>query len=266
MAKSLVEKVFIDGNLLVKDGVFYCKGITAFADKNTANADVIIEKDELQNDTLEVNENEKCGSPYVEYFVSGGATVYYSPGIVCFDKIRDNLLERTVEQLTEVKELLNICLPKKSLYPLFYREQYAATMSIVENFLYCMVLREIVFDKENLIKNIRTYDYKGDVLNFRKHIGKTDDELFLFITEKASTIVYHKFWQVVLLYKIIFQKDIQPYIDQIANEVKKRNNIVHRNGQKLNGEVEPISKLEVEKFINKVENITQSIWELIKTE
>ena len=139
-------------------------------------------------------------------------------------------------------------------------------MSIVENFLYCMVLREIVFDKENLIKNIRTYDYKGDVLNFRKHIGKTDDELFLFITEKASTIVYHKFWQVVLLYKIIFQKDIQPYIDQIANEVKKRNNIVHRNGQKLNGEVEPISKIEVENFINKVENITQNIWNLIKAE
>ena len=129
-----------------------------------------------------------------------------------------------------------------------------------------MVLREIVFDKDKLINNIRIYNYKEDALNFRKHIEKSDDELFLFITEKASTIVYHKFWQVVLLYKIIFQKDIQPYIDQIAGEVEKRNNIVHRNGRELNGEVMPIDKLEVETFVNKVEDITKNIWDLIKAE
>ncbi|MBO5894094.1 MAG: hypothetical protein J6Q31_07525 [Alistipes sp.] len=265
MAKSLVEKVFIDGNLLVKDGVFYCKGITAFANKNTANADVIIEKDALQDGIFEVNNNERHGSPYVEYFMSGGATAYYGPGIVCFDKIHDNLLERTSEQLTEVKRLLNIEICD-DLQQLLYREQYATTISILETFLYCMVLREMVFDKEKLLHNIRTFTYGEDFLRIEKHISKTDDELFLIIEDRATKIVYHNFDKVILLYKIVFRKDIQMYVDCIIQEVDKRHNIVHRNGQKLNGEVEPISKIEVENFINKVENITQNIWNLIKAE
>ena len=266
MAKSLVEKVFIDGNLLVKDGVFYCKGITVFANKNTANADVIIEKDALQDGIFEVNNNERHGSPYVEYFMSGGATAYYGPGIVCFDKIHDNLLERTIEQLTEVKELLNICLPKKSLYPLFYREQYSATISILENFLYCMVLRELVFDRDKLLENIRTFKYVKDKLEIADHIYKDDNELFLIIADKAQSIVYHTFVEVEVLYKIIFRKDIRPILMRVKPTMKKRHNIVHRNGQELNGEITPISKLEVENLIGEVEKITQSIWDLIKAE
>ena len=48
--------------------------------------------------------------------------------------------------------------------------------------------------------------------------------------------------------------------------MRKRHNIVHRNGRNLKGEIEKLSKFEVEDFINKIEDITKNIWDLIKTE
>lgn len=267
MSKEIIDKVYIDGSVVVSSGIFFGKNFTVGVGRNYLQIEKVITTDEYKDNILEITDN--YGSPYVEYYIRGGLAVggpHHGDAFFYANKSYDNLIERTTEQLDEVMELLNISLPKDSLYSLFYREQHSATMSVLENFLYCMVLREIIFDKDKLINNIRTYDYKEDALNFRKHIEKTDDELFLLITEKASTIVYHKFWQVILLYKIIFRKDIQPYIDQIANEVRKRNNIVHRNGQELNGEIMPIDKSEVETFINKVKETTSSIWGLIKTE
>lgn len=267
MSKKIIDKVYIDGNVFVSAGIFGGKNFIVGVNRDSVQVDKVITTDEYKDNILEITEN--YGSPYVEYYIRGGLTV---GGGDCgnaygyTNKSYDDLIERTTVQLNEVKELLNVCLPKDSLYPLFYREQHSATMSILENFLYCMVLREIIFDKDKLINNIRTYDYKEDTLNFRKHIEKSDDELFLIITEKASTIVYHKFWQVVLLYKIVLKKDIQPHIDLIADEVRIRNNIVHRNGRELNGEVMPMNKSEVETFIKKVENTIQNIWELIKSE
>ena len=98
------------------------------------------------------------------------------------------------------------------------------------------------------------------------HIYKDDNELFLIITDKAQHIVYHTFIEVEVLYKIIFRKDIRPILMGIKPTMKKRHNIVHRNGRELNGEITPISKLEVENLIGEVEKITQSIWDLIKVE
>ena len=66
--------------------------------------------------------------------------------------------------------------------------------------------------------------------------------------------------------QVMMKPKLVHLIDQIADEVKKRNNIVHRNGRELNGEVMPIDKSEVETFINKVENIAKNIWDLIKLE
>lgn len=263
MAKKLAERIYIDGNLLIKEGVFYCKDIAFRADQANVNADITIEKDELQDGILEINE--EYGSPYVQYYVGGEITFYQDPGIVCFEKITDNLLDRTIVQLNEVRRLLDVSI-SDDLCPLFYREQYAATISILENFLYCMVLREMVFDRAKLLNNIRTFDYKKDMLDMVDHIGKTDDDLYKEVVNKATSIIYHTFVEVEVLYKIIFRKDISPILKSIKPTMKKRHNIVHRNGQKLNGEVEPISKIEVENFINKVENITQNIWDLIKAE
>ena len=262
MAKSLVEKVFIDGHLVVRGGTFFCRTITMFAPIEDAdNADKIIGGDDIKDGTFETYEN--YGSPYIDYYVKGAITMVGGTIIMNTDIKSDFIVQK---QLNEISNLLNTAIPNPDLHQLFFREQFAMTMSVLETFLYSLVLRELIFNKKKLLDNIRTFTYGDDFLKIGKHIGKTDDELFLIIEEKATKIVYHNFDKVVLLYKIVFRKDITSYVNSIAPELGKRHNIVHRNGQKLNGEVEPISKSEVENFIDKVENITQSIWDLIKSE
>ena len=264
MAKKIVEKVFIDGDLVVRGGTFFCRNIAMYVPiDNADNVDKIIGGDLIKDGFFETYEN--YGSPYIDYYIKGGATMAGGSIIMNPDKDSDSLIYIAKQELNKIKDLLNVNLPNTDLYQLFYKEQFAATISVLENFLYCMVLRELIYNKEKLLNNVRTFNYGKDVWGLHKCITLPDDELFLKVTEVAENIVYHN-WQAILLYRIIFQKDIQSYIDTISDEIYKRHNIVHRNGQKLNGEVEPINKMEVENFIDKVENITQSIWTLIKSE
>lgn len=263
MAKKIVEKVFIDGHLVVRGGTFFCRAMTMFATVDNAdNADKIIGGDLIKDGVFETYEN--YGSPYIDYYVKGAITMVGGSIIMNHDKDSDSLIYIAKQELNKIKDLLNVNLPNTDLYQLFYKEQFVAAISVLENFLYCMVLRELIYNKGKLLNNVRIFNYRRDIWGLHKCITLPDDELFLKVTEVAENIVYHN-WQTILLYKIIFQKDIQSYIDSISIEIYKRHNIVHRNGQKLNGEVEPISKLEVENFINKVENITQGIWDLIKS-
>lgn len=262
MAKKIVEKVYIDGNVVVKSGTFFCKHLVMFADKK--DADKIIDGEQIQDGIFEITEN--YGSPYVEYLLKGGFTLYDGSGIMYPEKMSYNLASAAKEQLAEIRTLLNITIPNNDLYALFYREQYLASISVLENFLYCMVLKELIFDRDVVLNNIRTFNYVKDKLGIKDHLCKDDNELFLIITDKAQKIVYHTFVEVEVLYKIVFKKDIRPILKSIKPTMKKRHNIAHRNGRELNGEIDHISKLDVENLIGKVENITQSIWDLIKSE
>lgn len=263
MAKKIVEKVYIDGNLVVRGGTFFCRNMAMFAPIEDAdNADKIIGGDDIKDGTFETYEN--YGSPYIDYYVRGAITMAGGFIIMISDKNSDSLIYIAKQELNKIKDLLNISIPNSDLHQLFYNEQFVATISVLEDFLYRMVVKELMDNEKKLLNNVRIFNYGKDTWGLHKCITLPDDELFLKVTEVAENIVYHN-WQAVLLYKIIFQKDIQPYIKSISGEIYKRHNIVHRNGHKLNGEVEPISKIEVENFINKVENITQGIWHLIKS-
>ena len=264
-SNKLIKKVYIDGNILVKNGTFIGKNICFCANESyKVDADKIIEASELQDGIFEITEN--YGSPYIEYYARGGFTFCEKNGAFIYSKkIYDDLLSRIHKQLNEVRELLNVSLPKATLYPLFYREQHSAVMSIMENFLYCMVLRELIYDKEELFHNIRTYPNINLFQKLKSHITDSDDDLYIFLTGYITDFVYHRISQVRNLYDLIFRIDITDYIKDFEEEIIKRNNIVHRNGQELNGESMPISKEEVADFIEKVQNATTKIWDAIKS-
>lgn len=261
MTNKLVEKVFIDGNLLVRDGVFYCKNLAMFSTIN--DADNVINGEHIVDGVFETNED--YGSPFIDYHVKGAITMIGGNIMISPDKNSETLLCITLSQIQEIRELLNVSMPNQ-LQPTFYREQYLAAISVLEYFLYCMVLRELIFERDKTLNNVRTFNYVEDILNIKDHIGKSDDKLFLLIENVAKTIVYHTFVKVEVLYKIIFRKDISLFLKDVNRIMGKRHNIVHRNGRNLKGEIERLSKLEVEDFINKVEGIIKSIWDLIKAE
>ena len=203
MAGKLVEKVLVDGNLLVRGGTFFCKSMTMFS--TTDDADKVIDGEQINDGNFETYED--CGSPFIDYHVKGAITMIGGDIVMSPDKNSETLLHITLNQLQEIRELLNVTTPNH-LLPTFYREQYLAAISVLEYFLYCMVLRELIFEREKTLNNVRTFNYIKDILDIKDHIGKSDDELFLVIENIAKTTVYHTFVKVKVLYKIIFKKDI----------------------------------------------------------
>lgn len=266
--QELIESIYIDANLLVKDGIFWGRNISWNASPDYKNkVDKVIAGNNEDGSIFIVDRN--YGSPYVDTYVRGGIAWNGSKGNTvawASKKSSDDLLCRSINQLNEVRELIGIEIPKPSLYSLFYREQHSAAMSILENFLYCMVLREMIFDRDTLVNNIRCFDYESDYLSLGKCVknAKTDHELYILLVDKITRIVYHNFEKVTLLYKIIFDIDISEIITVVNKEVIKRNNIVHRNGAELNGEPMIMQKEHVIFFINNVQKAITDIWNLIK--
>ena len=259
---ELKEKVFIDANVLVKGGSFLAKDIIMYASDEDKKDALIIEPTNKENNTFEVTDF--YGSPYVDYYMSGGFTMIDGEGKITPEILSDNLLERTLKGLNDIRELLSVEFSNTKLYPLFYREQHMAIMAEFENFLFCLILREMIFNREKLLGNIREFDYGEDILGFKKHINKTDSDLYEIVKVRTSKLVYHKFDRVALLYKIVFGKDISPLLGDIQKEEDKRHNIVHRNGRYLNGVLDKLSKEEVVSFLDNTEESIKNIWNLIK--
>lgn len=259
---DLVEKVFIDANVLVKGGFFIAKNIIMYASDEYKDGAFIVEATDKINNIFEVIDF--YGSPYVDYYIKGGFTMVNGGGKITPEMISDDLLERTQKGLSEIREMLSVELPTSKLYSLFYREQYMAIMAEFENFLFCMILREMIFNRDVLLANVRSFDYEDDILGFKKHIYKTDVELYEIVKERTSKLVYHNFNRVELLYKIVFGKSILSFLEKIQEEEDKRHNIVHRNGRFLNGELDKFSKEEVLTLLDNTEASIINIWNLIK--
>lgn len=257
----LVNKVFIDANVLVKGGTFLAKSVVMYASDDCKEDSSILE---LPNGKEVLEVVDSFGSPYVDYFISGGFTIADGGGKITPDILSDDLFSRTLKGLSEIRELLSIEIPVSTLHQLFYREQNMAVAAEFENFLFCLILREMIFNKEALLNNVRTYNYDENLLGLKKHINKTDIELFEFIKERATKLVYHNFDKVNHLFEIVFRKDISVFLEKVQTKMSKRHNIVHRNGKKLNGELDFISKEEVTIFLNDVEDAVKNIWTLTK--
>lgn len=259
---DLIEKVFIDANVLVKGGFFFAKNIIMYASNEYKENALIIEATDTENNIFEVTDF--YGSPYVEYYMSGGFTMVDGGGKITPEMLSDDLLERTLKGLSDIRELLSVELSNHKLYPLFYREQHMAIMAEFENFLFCLILREMIYNRDDLLSNVRSFEYGDTFSKLRTSISKTDNELYETISKCATKLVYHRFELVCTLYEIVFRKNISSYINKIKVEESKRHNIVHRNGRHLNGELDKLSKEEVISFLDNTEESIKGIWNLIK--
>ena len=260
---DLIEKVFIDANVLVKGGFFLAKNIIMYASEEHKENASIIEVTDLDNNIFEVSDF--YGSPYVDYYISGGFTMIDGGGKITPEMLADDLFERTLKGLSDIRELLSVELSNSKLYPLLYREQHMAIMAEFENFLFCLILREMIFNRDVLLANVRSFEYSNDFHKLRTSINKTDTELYEAISKCATKLVYHRFEQVCTLYEIVFRKNISFYISKIKDEESKRHNIVHRNGRYLNGELDKLSKEQVISFLDNTEESIENIWNLIKS-
>ena len=108
---DLIEKVYIDANVLVKGGFFLAKNIIMYASDEYKENASIVEATDKDNNIFEVTDF--YGSPYVEYYISGGFTMIDGGGKITPEMLSDDLLERTFSLMNHknTELMLELCKP-----------------------------------------------------------------------------------------------------------------------------------------------------------
>lgn len=129
------KRVYIDGNFLVKNGVFFGLNFCMFADESIKSiADKIISCD--KSGVYEVTKD--GGSMFTEYYVKGGITMY--GGNVSTIKSFKEDHERTYIKYKHIQEQIILLLESSIIQDkcknYFYQQQYISLIANLEYFLY----------------------------------------------------------------------------------------------------------------------------------
>lgn len=252
------KKIFIDGNFLLKTGVFYTLDFIMNANESFREAaDEIINC----NDAGVYEITEDGGSMFNFYYVKGGITMYGGNGstIMSFKKE----CERTVTKYVEIRELIAQLLEEAKIPEkcrnIFYQQQYISLFANLEYFLYNTFMWETCQCYESYQKVINTHfsflEYKDAKSILRGEHNILQERTFV---EQVKHAIYHNVNQVGKLYKAAFEIDVDLNLF-LEKELQIRHDIVHRAGFTKEELPIPITKEDVIALKNKIDCLTDEI-------
>lgn len=255
ICNSMNRTVYIDGNVLIKSGVFYARNFAIYASEHYKNEAEVIK---CGNDgTFEVKED--YGSMFIDYYISGELTL--SGGNVIFFKYtpKDAYCQYK-DNITTILSMLETKI-SKNLECFFLQQQYISVVGALERFLYNILMRctcdnQLIY--ERLInKRFKILAPKDDSTARKILCAKNCLEKEKMFIKQVQKIVYHNQEKVTPLFKTAF--GIDPCLGQLKSEITVRHDLVHRMGYTLNNILVAISREEVYSLIDKVNSIVEKL-------
>lgn len=227
------KKVYIDGNFLLKSGVFYGLDFCMYADESFKDA-----TDEHLNSNedgiYEVTED--GGSMFDTYFVKGGITMYGENGstIIFFKNEHEHTYAKYKKIKEQITQLLEEAIVPQNCKNYFYQQQYISLFSNLEYFLYGTFMWETCQCYESYRKVLNSHlnflEYKEAKPILRGEHCILQEKTFV---EQIKYVIYHNATQVGKLYKAAFDIDVD--LNALKDEIEIRNDIVHRAGYTKEG-------------------------------
>ena len=253
------KKVYIDGNFLHKDGVFFGLDFCAYANESHKNSvDEIINCED--NGIYEVTEDN--GSMFTYYYVKGGITSYGQSGSDIWSFL--NVHENTYTKFKHIQEqivllLENVIIPN-GCKNLFYQQQFISLYANFEFFLYNTFMWETCQCYDSYKKVIELF--ASNDFNIKNTYKKIFIEEHNILQERTfikciKDIVYRQGPKVKCLYKTAFGIDIE--FEVLENAYDIRNDIAHRAGYTKEGNPIIITKEQVLSLKDKIEGLVESI-------
>ena len=251
------NSVYIDGNLLVKRGIFHALNVIEYSDENyKLLCDEIISCD--KNGLYEITED--GGSMFTTYYVKGGITMYgkNESNILCFKKEHEQTNSKYKDIRSKILQLIEETVIPEDCENFFYQQQYISLFSNLEYFLYGTFMWETCQSFESYDKVLKAHlsflEYKE-----AKHILRGEHCILQEKTfvEQAKLAVYHNTNQVSKLYENAFGITID--LDSFEKERDIRNDIVHRAGYAKSGFLVLISKEEILALNDRIDKLVEEI-------
>lgn len=268
-----MNKVYIDGNVLVKDNaVFYAKSITCYCNNVPKDAEII----KVKNNLFEVNN--EFGSLFTDVYIKGGLTGYKDSD-VSLSNI-DFIYRRFCRKLNLISQLLQQVNGNTEIDILLLQEQYLAVYSLVEYYFcstLCMSLRQDqrCYDRILKMQHNRTSFRRKDeiaellnIINRKPHKPRKNKKLSRQegIINKINSIVFHKNDIVVKLYNTVYGKSFDNDFTLFkGNLLERRHQITHKMGYDEKFKLIDITKSEVLDLIIEAQNMCDNVYNKIET-
>ena len=256
------KKIYIDGNFLLKSGVFFGLDFWMYVDdkfKETADEIIDCSKDEIYEVT------EDGGSMFNTYYVKGGITMYgeNGSGIIFFKNEHDRTYTRYRDIQDKIIKLLEEAIIPEESKNYFYQQQYISLFANLEYFLYGTFMWETCQCYESYRKVLNSHlnflEYKEAKAILRGEHCILQEKTFV---EQIKYVIYHNAMQVGKLYKAAFNIDVD--LNTLKNEIDIRNNIVHRAGYTKEGNPILIKRDDVMELKGKIDYLVDYITVKIK--
>ena len=255
------KKVYIDGNFLLKSGVFYGLNFWMYADESFKDAsdEIIPCKDNIYEVT------EDGGSMFIEYYVKGGITMYGENGstIIFFKNEHDRTYDKYRKIQEQIIQLLEEAIVPQNCRNFFYQQQYISLFSNLEYFLYNTFMWEVCQCYESYQKVLPILvNYVRD--KAKKLILNGEHNILQEITfvEQVKYVTYHNATLVGKIYKAAFNMDVD--LNNIEDELKIRHDIVHRAGYTKEDRPIQITKEDVLALNEKINGLTDDLTQKIR--
>ena len=254
----MINDVYVDGTIVlnVKQTIFKFKEITFLCDKESFPKNTVVI---TPNDGLYYIDDENNNSSFfISYYATEGFTTINTGCMLSYNSI-DNIYKYSSDELGNLIQLIEKSSYSEKLNQILYRQRYIGLIAILEAYL-SEIMTTWVFSSQNHFDTYIALQKQArislhDFLYVKDHI---EDEVYKDIQDR----LYHRLDDV----KSLFKKNINiifPDIEEIKEFIKKRHDLVHRNGKNKDGNPVEVRKEEVLDVLQKEQDFMREIYNRI---
>lgn len=169
-----------------------------------------------------------------------------------------NFIDIFNNEIFNLKQLNEVILGSPDLQETLRRQIFSGAITCLEDYLSTTIIQEVL-NKDEFFKNfIKTYKgIKNRKFDLSEIYDKFDKLRDIVKTELVD-VIYHDLPKVRGMYQDTFQIEF-PEIGDLMKAIKKRHDMVHRNGKNKEGEKVQITKELIFDVIDKVDKFVQDI-------
>lgn len=245
------KNIYIEGSIYATTGDLYSHNVIVGGSFHQEDAETITPP----NGVFEITKD--TGSIFDTYFVRDGVTVSgilgVSKGAICaFADIYEFTIRDYLEDMRLIESMLEAIPEAPRCQNLYLQQQYASIFSLLEKFLSFSFVRQTCDNEESyrrvLASSFLQQKYGKTILN-----GPDCLEKELKYIELANRVVYHNQKAVKTLFNVAFGIDVD--LTPLEEDLRIRNDIMHRFGHSEKGADIVISLDEVRVLMQKVNSI-----------
>lgn len=160
---------------------------------------------------------------------------------------------------TDIEKMLDASTAlAEDIKPMLYKLLYANAITMMETYLGDTLKREVLKDEASMRRFVENYKPFKEIEIKLSDLYLKRDNLPQYIRETLNSILFHDLRKVKPIYKDVLNIDLGD-VRELYRAVLVRHDIVHRNGFDKEKNEHEITKNDVQKLLDKVQNLIEQV-------